>query len=171
MDPILQARGDVNRLTFGCLSTPVTAQSRLERGTAAQVRTEQAAPVSTRNSVLLPATLRVTRGSAGVMRMDQVGSGAGKVLRPISRCVGISHLRDSQGTGVGRVCPLGIPQEGAQDIPPSSAPLTDKRHTGSGPGSFLVVCPASLALQGPREVVGESEQPKAAFSLLASYSY
>ena len=59
-DPTLQARGDVNRLTFGCPSTPVTVQSRLERGPAGLVTTEVAAPVSTRISVLLPATSRVT---------------------------------------------------------------------------------------------------------------
>ena len=82
MDLTLWARGDVNHLTFGCLSTPVTVQSLLERRAAGQVRTEQVAPVSTRNSVLLPATSRLTRGSAGVVRMDRVGSGAGKALRP-----------------------------------------------------------------------------------------
>ena len=64
MDPIPQARGDVNRLSFGCPSTPVTAQSWLERGPAGQVRAEQAAPASTRNSVHLPATSRVTRAGA-----------------------------------------------------------------------------------------------------------
>ena len=58
-DLIPQAGGDVNHLTFGCPSTIVIVQSRLERP-AGQVRVEQAAPVSTRNSVLLPATFRVT---------------------------------------------------------------------------------------------------------------
>ena len=65
---------------------------------------------------------------------------------------------------------MGIPQEGAQGISPSSAPLSDKRHTGSGPGGFLVDCPVS-ALQGSLKVVHESEQPKAAFSSLASYPH
>ena len=32
MDPILQARGDVNRLPFGCLLAPITMQPWLERG-------------------------------------------------------------------------------------------------------------------------------------------
>ena len=59
MDPVPQAKGDMNHLTFGCPSTIVIVQSRLERP-AGQVRVEQAAPVSTRNSVLLPATFRVT---------------------------------------------------------------------------------------------------------------
>ena len=69
----LQARRDVNLLSFGCLSTPVSVQSRLERGLAGQVRTEQVVPVSTENSILLSATLRVTRwsnedGSSGIWK-------------------------------------------------------------------------------------------------------
>ena len=51
IDPIPQARGDVNCPAFGCPSTLVTVQSRLERQPAGQGRTEQAALVSTRNSV------------------------------------------------------------------------------------------------------------------------
>lgn len=47
-------------------------------------------------------------------------------------------------------------------------PTIHKRHIGSGPGSFLVVCPDFTALQGSIEVAGESGQLKAAFSLLAS---
>ena len=65
---------------------------------------------------------------------------------------------------------MGIPQEGIQGIPASSVLFSDKRHTGSHPGDFLF-CPASSALQGPLKVVVESEQPKAVFSLLASYFY
>ena len=123
MDLILQARRDVNRLTFGCPSTPVTVQSGSERGQAGQVRTEQASPVSTRNSVLLPATSRVTRGSAGVMRMDRVGSGGWQALRPYqSACGHLSSERFARNWDI----PSGIPQEGAQDIPPSSAPLLIK---------------------------------------------
>ena len=34
MDPTPQARGDVNHLTFGCPSIPITVQSQLERGPA-----------------------------------------------------------------------------------------------------------------------------------------
>lgn len=44
--------------------------------------------------------------------------------------------------------PMDIPQEGIQDIPPSSVLFSDKRHAGSHPGDFLF-CPASSALQGP----------------------
>ena len=80
-DLIPPARGDVNCPAFGCPSTLVTVQSRLERRPAGQGRTEQAALVSTRNSVpYLP--LSVIRGSTGVMRMDQVGSGAKQACRP-----------------------------------------------------------------------------------------
>ena len=97
----------------------------MERGPAGQVRAEQAAPVSTRNSVL-PATSRVTQGSAGVMKMDQEGSISRQALRTHQSECGLSHPTYSQRTGVGRGYPLGVPQEGSQDIPPSSVPLSDK---------------------------------------------
>ena len=95
--------------------------------------------------------------------MDCVGSGAGKPHRPISRCMGISHLRDSQGTGASWSCPSGVPQEGTQDIPPSNASLYNQRYIGLGLGRFWVICPAFLAIQGPVKVVGESEQQKLCF--------
>ena len=59
-----------------------------------QVRTEQASPVSTRNSVLLPVISGVTRDSPGVMKMDQMESGARQVLRPQhSMCGTLSSKR------------------------------------------------------------------------------
>ena len=79
--------------------------------------------------------------------------------------MGISHLRDLQGTRVSWDCPLGIPQEGVQDILPPSTPSADKTNISSGPGGILAACPAFSALQTPLEVVGESEQ------LTASYPY
>ena len=91
----------------------------MERGPAGQVRAEQAAPVSTRNSVL-PATSRVTQGSAGVMKMDQEGSISRQALRTHQSVCGLiqlTHPTYSQRTGVGRGYPLGAPQEGSQDIP------------------------------------------------------
>lgn len=36
MDPVPQAKRDVNHLTFGCPLTPVTVQSRLESGQLAK---------------------------------------------------------------------------------------------------------------------------------------
>ena len=169
MDWIPQAWGDVNRPTFVCPSTPVTVQSRLGRGPAGQVRTEQVAPVSTGNSVLVPATLRVTSGPAGVMRMDRVGSGAGQALRARqSVCRNLSFERFTRNWGQ-----LGLPNPtgGRSGRSPFHCPPSNKRHTGLGPGGFLVVCPVFSALQGPLGVVGKSEQPKAVFSLLASYPY
>ena len=47
---------------------------------------------------------------------------------PHQSVCGLSHPTYSQRTGTGQGCPLGVPQEGAQDIPPCSAPLSDK-HT------------------------------------------
>ena len=78
-------------------------------GPAGRVRAEQADPVSTRNSVL-PATSRVTQGSAGIMRVDQVGSIARQALGPHRSVCGLSHPTYSQRTGAGRGCLSGIPQ-------------------------------------------------------------
>ena len=86
--------------------------------------------------------------------MDQVGSGAGQALGPVSQCSGISHLRDSPGAGASQVCPLGIPQEGAQNNPPCSALPSHKRHAGLGPGGFLALSGLSGPPESP-EVAGE----------------
>ena len=51
------------------------------------------------NSVFLPATSRVTWGSAGAMRMDQVGSGARQALGPITQWAGIPLERLSRNWG------------------------------------------------------------------------
>ena len=67
----------------------LSLQSWLERGLAGQVRI-----VSTRNSVRLPAASRVTRSSAQVLGMDQVGSGATQVLGPHQLACRISLLRN-----------------------------------------------------------------------------
>ena len=66
-------RRDVDCPPLGCPPTPVMVWSTDGEGAGWRVRAEQAAPVSTGNSVL-PATSRVTQGSAGIMRVDQVGS-------------------------------------------------------------------------------------------------
>ena len=72
IDLIPQARGDVKHLPLGHPSAPVIAGEK-----AGWPRQNRAA--SAGNSVLLPAN---ARGSAGVMRMDQVGSGARQALQP-----------------------------------------------------------------------------------------
>ena len=66
MDPTPQALGD----SPSCPLAPVTVQSRLERGPAGQVRTEQAAPVSTGNSVLYGHT----EGNWRLCRSNEDGS-------------------------------------------------------------------------------------------------
>lgn len=78
----------------------LSLQSWLERGLAGQVRI-----VSTRNSVRLPAASRVTRSSAQVLGMDQVGSGATQVLGPHQLVCRISLLRNSQELGLTTVAP------------------------------------------------------------------
>ena len=96
-----------------------------ERALAGQVRAQQrTAQVSTGNSVLPAASVR-TRGFPGVMRKDQVGSISRQAPGPHQSVCGLSHPAYSK-TGTGRGCPSGVPQEGAQDIPPPSAPLSDK---------------------------------------------
>ena len=60
-------RRDVGRPPLGCPPTPVTVWSTDGEGAGWRVRAEQAAPVSTGNSVL-PATSRVNQESSGVMR-------------------------------------------------------------------------------------------------------
>ena len=60
-------RRDVGRPPLGCPPTPVTVWSTDREGAGWRVRAEQAAPVSTGNSVL-PATSRVNQESSGVMR-------------------------------------------------------------------------------------------------------
>ena len=59
--------------------------------------------------------------------------------------------------------PLQRPIGGQSGHSPCSNPPSDKRHTRSGPVDFLSFYLASSALQGPLEVVGVSEQPKAVF--------
>lgn len=152
--PDSSGEGRCNCLPFDNPSAPITIQSQLREG---QVRTERAAPVSTRNSVLLPAIPGVTQDSSGVTRMDQVESGARQVLRPQRRQLGL---------------PLRHPT-GGQGHSHCSASLYDKRHIGSSPDSFFAICPDISALQGPLEAEGESQQPKMVFftsplSLLAS---
>ena len=88
--------------------------------------------------------------------------GQSEIWHHIGQYAGVSHPRDLQGPGACWGHPMGIPQEGIQDIPASSVLFSDKRHIGSHPGDFLF-CPASSALQGPLKVVVESEQPKAVF--------
>ena len=52
MDPILQARGDVNRLPLAVYWLPSQCSHGWRGGPAGQVRTEQAAPVSTSHLVV-----------------------------------------------------------------------------------------------------------------------
>lgn len=81
--------------------------------------------MSTKNSVL-PATSRVTQGSAGVMRMDPVGSKVRQALGPHqSMCGNFPSKTFARNWGWSGLT-LHIPQEGAQDILLSSAPLSDK---------------------------------------------
>ena len=141
----------------------------MERGPAGQVKVEQAAPVSTRNSVL-PATSMVSQGSSGVMRMDQVGSTGRQAWAPsVSVWALSSNLLTKNWDWSG--LPPGCPSGGCSGHSPLQCPPFWQTHIGSGPGIFLGVCPAFSVLQGPLEVVSESEQPRAAFSLLASYLY
>ena len=165
-----EAMERLNHLPLGCPPSPITVQPTDGEGPGGQGRTEQAAPVSTRNSAL-PATSRVTQGSAEVMKMDQAGSISRQALGPHQSLCELSHPTHSQRTGVGQGCPLGVPQEGTQDIPPFQCPPFWQKHIGSGPGGLLGVCPAFSVLQGPFEVVAESKQPRAAFSLLVFYAY
>ena len=61
---------------------------------------------------------------------------------------GVQNLSSEKLTRIGadHSCPSVITPVGAQDIPPSGVPLSDKRHTGSSSGGSLVVCPVFLAL-------------------------
>ena len=127
MDLTLQARRDINLLPFGCLSTPVSVQSRLEKGLAGQVRTEQVVPVSTEYSVLLSATLRVTRwsnedGLSGIWKWAETW--------PHQSVQGdLSFERELQGTGAGWGCPSSIPQKGHSGHSSCQCPpFQQKRH-------------------------------------------
>ena len=64
--------------------------------------------------------------------------------------------------------PLRHPTAGCSGYSPFQCPPFQQKARCFRPGSFLVVCPAFSALQTPLEVVGESEQLTAAFSLLDS---
>ena len=121
---------------------------------------------------LLSTTPRVIQGSTGVMRMDQVGSGAETGTQTPLVGVWKSLIQE--------VCK----ELGPVGVPPSAVPwrvlrtfglpvphFRQKSHTDSGPVSFLVVSLTFSSLQGPLKVVGESEQTKTAFSLLASFPY
>ena len=90
--------------------------------------------------------------------------GQSEIWHPIGQYAGVSHPRDLQGTGACWGHPMGIPQEGIQDIPASSVLFSDKRHTGSHPGDFLF-CSVSSALQGPLKVVVESAAKSCVFYL------
>lgn len=58
MDPVPQAKRDVNHLTFGCPLTPVTVQSWLESGQLAKA--DQSRQLQGLQKFTSPATLRVT---------------------------------------------------------------------------------------------------------------
>ena len=142
IDPTLQARGDVNHLTFSWPS-------------------QNRAGISTAHSKLFSCLPH--RRCPEALWSNEDGSG-GTWNRPGTWACHLGHGDRSQGTGASQGHPSGVPQEGAQDIPLPVPPFLTKGVTGSG--GFLVVCPA---LHGPLEVVGESEPPKAVFSVLASY--
>ena len=108
-------RRDVDRPPLGCSPTAVTVWSTDGEGASWRVRAEQAAPVSTGNSVTCH-----TKGELGLLwgnGKDQVASAARQALGPHQALRGLSHLTYSQGTGAGRGCPWGVAQKGAQDIP------------------------------------------------------
>lgn len=62
--PTVQPRGWVNHLTFGWPSIYIMVQEWENNGPEKQVKTEKSAPMSTKNSLFLPATSRVTWGSS-----------------------------------------------------------------------------------------------------------
>ena len=98
----------------------------MERGPAGQVRAEQAAPVSTRNSVL-PATSRVTQGSAGVMKMDQEGSISRQALRTHQSVCGLINLLIQlihKELGLAGVTPWVSPRRALKTSP--CVPLSDR---------------------------------------------
>lgn len=97
--------------------------------------------------------------------MDQVGRGTGQAPEPVTWGVEIAHRE----LGPVRVTPLVSHRRVLRTSPLPVPRFLTKGITGSGPGGFLVVCPAFSALHGSLEVVGESEPPKAVFSVLASY--
>ena len=142
----------------------------MERGPAGQVRTEQVAQESKVNSLFLPATSRVTWGSAGAMRIDQVGSGARRHLAP-SSSEQESHWRDYPETGADQGCCSGITHSSMLRTIPLPVSLLQAKGTGFNPGGSLAICWIFSPLQGLLYVADESEQTKGAFSLLASYPY
>ena len=80
-----------------------------------------------------------------------IGDGSGGIWIHIGArapSVGVWNLSSEKFTriGAGHGCPSVITLVGAQDSPPSGAPLSDKRHTASSSGGSLVVCPVFLAL-------------------------
>ena len=121
--PDSSGEGRCNCLPFDNPSAPITIQSQLREG---QVRTERAAPVSTRNSVLLPAASKVIQGSTGVMRMDCVGSGAGKACRPINRCGGSLIWEIHKELGLVGVAPPVSHRRALRTFLPPMPPFTTK---------------------------------------------
>ena len=157
-------RRDVNHPPFCSPPTHVTIQSINGKGASWPSQNRASSSNVYRNSVL-PVTSRGTQGFTGVMRMDQVGSIARQVLGPHLLVCRLSRPTYSQRTEAGLGCSLASPR---RELRTSSLPVPPswQKHTGLGLGGFSVVCPIFLVLQGPLEVVGESEQPRVAFSLL-----
>lgn len=156
------SKRDANRPTFGCPSTCHIIVTIGERATYREFRTKQVAPVSAEIQ-FSSLHIRMTWGPAGVMRRgSRLGSGTPLVTvqsllseickeqGPVGATPWISHRRAFTRTF------------------PFQCPLFWQKAHWFTPRWFLV-CPASSALQGPLEVVVESE-PKAVFfslSLLA----
>ena len=93
-----------------------------------------------------------------------MGCGTGQAPEPVSWGVELAHRELAPV----RVTPLASHRR-VRTAPLPVPPFQTKGMTGSDPGGFLVVCPAFSGLHGPLKVVGESEPPKALFSVLASY--
>ena len=163
-----QAKKRLNRPPFGCRPAPVMVQTTDGEGASSQVRAEQAAPSLYKKlwfTCHIKGDLRLhwgnENGSSGIC--IQAGTEAHQSVWAFIQLI---H-KELQLVGVALWVTPGV----CSGHSPFQCPLFWQKHIGSGPGNFLGVCPAFLVLQGPLEVVAESEQPRAAFSLSVSDSY
>lgn len=146
-------QGETQLLTFGCPSTPVTT-----------VMVGEGVGWLSQNSVYKKFSSPTCCTEGDPELCTSIGDGSRGIWSHTgarAQSVGVQNLSSEKLTriGAGHSCPSVITPVGAQDIPPSGAPLSDKRHTGSSSGGSLLVCSVFLALKGTlRWWVSENSQ-------------
>ena len=166
-----EAMERLNRLPLSCPPTPVTVQS-TDGERARWPRQSRAGSSSVYKEFSFTCYIkgdpRLCWGNENGSSRIYIQAGT---WAPLVTVWALSSNLFTKNWGWSRL-PLGCPPGvHSRHPPPFQCPPFWQKHIGSGPGGFLGVCPAFSVLQGPFEVVAESKQLRAAFSLLVFYAY